>query len=65
MDEIQFVATLARTSAVTIAGEDGDAKVRMEVPASELAEIMKLVAYGRDTALEVTIRRAHDSASEA
>lgn len=56
MEEITFTAILAKSSAVTIGGEDGDTRVKLECPASEIAEVMKLAAYGRGIALEVKIR---------
>lgn len=56
MEEVKFTAILSKSSAVTIGGEDGDARIKLEAPASEIAEIMKLAAYGRGIALEVRIR---------
>lgn len=56
MEEVKFIAVLTKTSAVTIGGEDGESRIKLEAPASELAEIVKLAAYGRGIALEVKIR---------
>ncbi len=64
MDEVKFTAVLSRTSAVTIGGEDGDSKIRLEAPASELAEIVKLAAYGRNIALEVRVRPAQPTLTQ-
>lgn len=38
----RFIAALADTSAISFGGRDGDAKVKFEVPASEIAEVTKL-----------------------
>lgn len=56
MDEVRFTAILAKTSAVTIGGEDGECKIKLEAPASEIAQVMKLAAYGRGIALEVSVK---------
>jgi hypothetical protein len=40
--------------AVKFSGE-GDARVLFEAPASEMAEVMKLIGYGRDKALRVKV----------
>ncbi len=55
MEEVKFIAVLAKSGAVTIGGEDGDTRVKLEAPASEIAEVMKLAAYGRGIALEVRV----------
>ena len=55
VNEVKFTATLANASAVTFTGDDGDAKIKFEAPASEIAEVTRLIAYCRGIALEVTV----------
>lgn len=43
-NEITFIAALNSTTAIKIDGE-GQCKVTLEVPMSEIAEVMKLVLY--------------------
>jgi len=43
-DKISFIAALNNTTAIKIDGE-GQCKVTLEVPTSEIAEVMKLVLY--------------------
>jgi len=43
-NEITFIAALNSTTAIKIDGE-GQCKVTLEVPTSEIAEVMKLVLY--------------------
>jgi len=56
-DAIVFLAALAgnNTSArwLTV-GRDGDCKLSLEVPASELAQVLRLAALG-DKTLKVTV----------
>jgi hypothetical protein len=42
-------------SAVKVSG-DGSARIQLDVAESELAEIVKLAAFGRDRVLRVTVR---------
>lgn len=58
MDEIRFVGALAgtNTSAKCLAvSRDGDAKLTLEIPASELAAVLRLLALG-ETAIEFRAR---------
>jgi len=41
--EIEFTATLSGASAITISNE-GDSKVRLEVPASDVLKVIKLLS---------------------
>ena len=41
--------------AIKFSGE-GDARILFEAPLSEIAEVTKLVAFGREKALRLTIR---------
>lgn len=51
----QFVGVIPNiASAFKVSGE-GDGRLTIDVPESELPEIMKLIAFGRDKALTITI----------
>ena len=57
-EEITFVGALAgsNTSAKCLAvSRDGDAKLTLEIPASELAAILSILAWG-ETAIVFTAR---------
>lgn len=50
-----FVAVLPDiASAVKISGQ-GDGRLQLDIPESELPEVLKLIAFGRDKALKVSI----------
>jgi len=60
--EIKFSASIAQSSSAVKIGNEGAFRVMLDVPVSEIAEMMKLVAYGREKELNVTIEieEAHD-----
>ncbi len=52
--KIEFDASLNQgSSAVKIDGQNGNAKITLEIPASELAEVLKVPAYLRDKTFHV------------
>ncbi|MGC9219439.1 MAG: hypothetical protein ACP5G8_08590 [Athalassotoga sp.] len=52
--KIEFDASLSQgSSAVKIDGQNGNAKITLEIPASELAEVLKVPAYLRDKTFHV------------
>lgn len=54
MEEVQFVASLPEIqSAVSIGG--GGARVKLDIPESDLAGAIKLAAYGQGKLLRVTV----------
>jgi hypothetical protein len=53
----QFVACLPDTAAALKVSGAGDGRLQLDVPESELAEVLKLIAFGRDCALRVTVER--------
>lgn len=53
-DTIRFVASAPNTSFVRVSGE-GDAKITLDIPATDLAAVLELTAYGRETLLRVTV----------
>lgn len=54
MEEIGFSAYLPEIQSAISIGGDG-ARLKLDVPESELAAIVKLAAYGRGKVLRVTI----------
>lgn len=61
MEEIKFSASLPEIQSAISIGGDG-ARLKIDVPESEIAAIIKLAAYGRGKVLMVTIRGAEDDA---
>jgi hypothetical protein len=55
-DDIVFSAIIANSSAALKIGDAGDARLMLDMPATEMASILKLIAYGRGKELEVTVR---------
>lgn len=58
MDEViaEFVGSIPDLqSALTISGH-GEGRLKLDIPESELAEVLKLIAFGRGQALRVTFR---------
>jgi hypothetical protein len=52
--KIEFDASLSQgSSAVKIDGKDGNAKITLEIAASELAEVLKVPAYLRERSFHV------------
>ena len=54
MQEIKFVASFPEIQSAISIGSDG-ARLKIDVPESEIAEIIKLAAYGRQKVLRVTV----------
>ena len=44
MNDIEFIAILSGSSAIKIA-DDGSTRIQLEVPASELPKVIKMVAF--------------------
>ena len=58
MDKIEFVASLPPSkTAVQIDGSDAEASIRMIAPASELAQVMRLVLFAGKL-MKVTVEPA-------
>lgn len=51
----QFTACLPNAAAALKVSGDGDGRLQLDIPESDLAEALKLIAFGRDKALIVTI----------
>ena len=60
--KIGFSAIIATSSAAVKIGDAGDARIMLDVPVSDMAEALKLIAFGRKKVLNVTIEieEAHD-----
>lgn len=52
----EFSATIPPIQSAINIGQDG-ARIKLDVPESELAEVMKLAAYGRDRVLSVRVSK--------
>lgn len=57
MDEVvaTFIATVPQIQSAFNVGGDGSARLKLDVPESEIAEVVKLIAFGRDKALRITV----------
>jgi len=55
MEKIEFIASLPDIlSAINIAGQDGNSRIKLDIPASEIKPVMKLIAM-KGQAFKVTI----------
>jgi len=55
MEKIEFIASLPDIlSAINIAGQDGNSRIKLDIPASEIKAVMKLIAM-KGQAFKVTI----------
>ena len=60
--KIEFSAIIAATSSAFKVGDEGASRIAFDVPVSEMAEALKVIAFGRKRVLKVTIdiEEAHD-----
>jgi len=57
MEKIEFIASLPDIlSAINIAGQDGNSRIKLDIPASEIEEIIKLISM-KGQAFKVTIEK--------
>ena len=55
MEKIEFIGSLPDIlSAINIAGQDGNSRIKLDIPASEIEAVMKLIAM-KGQAFKVTI----------
>jgi len=54
MQKIQFIASLPDIYAIAIGGQDKNSRIKLDVPASELAAVMNLLTL-RSEIFKVTI----------
>jgi hypothetical protein len=61
--QIRFEAIIAATSTAFRVGDEGASRLSLDIPMSDMAEAMKVVAFGRKKVLNVTIdiEEAHDA----
>lgn len=57
---IKLLATIPQIQSAIKFGGDGSARIQLDVPASEIAEIVKLLAYGPGKVLDVTIQVSNE-----
>lgn len=51
----EFVASIPPIQSALSIGGDGSARLKLDIPSSEMAEVLKFIAYGRDKALTITV----------
>lgn len=47
----EFVASIPPIQSAVSLGGDGSGRIKLDVPESDMAEVLKLIAFGRDRAL--------------
>lgn len=63
MEEIMFVASLPEIqSAISIGGDGG--RIKLDIPETEIAALVKLAAYGRGKVLRVTIKGEEEASRD-
>jgi hypothetical protein len=55
VEDITFSAIIASSSAALKIGDEGAARLMLDIPATEMAEVLKMIAFGRGKRLSVTI----------
>jgi len=60
MEKIEFIASLPDIYAVAIGGQDKNSRIKLDVPASELAAVVKLLALDTEI-FKVTIEKIEKS----
>ena len=60
MEKIEFVASLPNIFAIAIGGQDKNSRIKLDVPASELAAVVKLLALDAEI-FKVTITKIENS----
>jgi hypothetical protein len=53
--KVEFSAIIAATSSAFKVGDEGASRLSLDVPVSEMAEALKVIAFGRKHRLRVTI----------
>jgi len=61
--KIQFIASLPDIYAVAIGGQDKNSRIKLDVPASELAAVMNLLTL-KSEVFKVTIEEIDQKASD-
>lgn len=55
MDDITFNAIIANSSSALKMGDEGAARLMLDIPVSDMAEVLRLFAFGRGKRLAVSI----------
>ena len=64
MEKIQFIASLPDIlSAINIAGQDGNSRIKLDIPASDIGAVVKLIEL-KGQAFKVTIEEVDQSGSD-
>lgn len=53
--KVEFSAIIAATSSAFKVGDEGASRLSLDIPMSDMAEAMKLIAFGRKHVLKVSI----------
>lgn len=61
MDPITFLATIPQIQSAIKVGGDGSTRLQLDVPTTELPEMLKLVAYGPGKVLRVSAEVDEDA----
>lgn len=60
MDAIEMLASLPPIQSAVKIGGDGSARIQLDVSASEMAALVRLIAYGTGKLLKVSVELAGD-----
>jgi len=57
VDEViaSFIASVPQIQSAFNLGGDGSARIKLDVPSSEIAEVVRLFAFGREQALQIIV----------
>jgi hypothetical protein len=51
----EFSATIPQIQSALSVGGDGATRIKIDVPTTEIAEVVKLAAFGRERLLRITV----------
>lgn len=60
MSEFQFFASIPQIQSAISIGGDQSGRIKLDVPGSEFAEVMKMAAYGSGKLLKITVEVQED-----
>jgi hypothetical protein len=53
--QIKFQAIIAATSSAFKVGDEGASRLSLDIPVTEMASILRLIAFGRGKELSITV----------
>ena len=53
--KVEFSAIIAATSSAFKVGDEGASRLSLDIPVSDMAEALKVIAFGRKRVLKVTV----------